>query len=128
MNIQEIITRMLHTRIAAIIAGLAMLLASCSSNTDWAEDYDIEWPLSTIESVSPLAAAPGATITITGKNLQHTYYIYIGTFACDILSKSESTVKAKVPEQLTEKSPISVYNLYRRTFVFDGGLFSPTRP
>ena len=107
----------------------ALLLVGCNTdeNNEWSKNYDIEWPVSTIENVQPLSASPGETLTITGKNLQHTYYFYIGTVSCTIDSKSDTQLQIIVPAQVRDESPISVVNLYRRTFVYNL-YFTPILP
>jgi hypothetical protein len=107
----------------AIVTGI--LTCCTEDNNEWSKDYDIEWPVSTITNVQPLSAAPGDIITITGTNLQHTYYLYIGSFECVINSKSETQLQVTVPATVTEPSTVSVYNLYRRSFEYPGGLFVP---
>ena len=115
-----------YTLIWSWMCLTTILLVGCTTDDNtWSEDYDIEWPITTIESVQPLAAAPGATLTITGKNLQHTHYFYIGNFACEIVSKSDGQLTVLVPDQVTERSQISVLNVYRRTFVFKEAMFTP---
>jgi hypothetical protein len=104
-----------------------MLALTCCSedNNEWSKDYDIDWPVSTITNVQPISAVPGDVITITGTNLQHTYTFYIGSFSCEVTEKSETQLKVVVPKAITEPSIVSVFNLYRRTFEYTGGLFTP---
>jgi hypothetical protein len=113
-----------------LICLLTSGLASCGDDDDfeWSKDYDIEWPVSTITNVQPLNAAPGSTITITGTNLQHAYIVYIGSFASDILTKSDTQLTVKVPAAFSEPSTVAVYNIYRRTFPFTGGELIPIEP
>ena len=102
----------------------ALFIVGCSSDPDdhvWSKDYDIEWPVTTIESVQPLSASPGATLTVTGKNMQYTHYFYIGTAACEILSKSDGQLTVKVPTGLSVSSEIALMNLYRRRYVYNDG-------
>ncbi|MDR1344171.1 MAG: IPT/TIG domain-containing protein [Tannerellaceae bacterium] len=109
------------------LMALAVLILTCCTedNNEWSKDYDIEWPVSTITNVQPISAAPGDIITITGANLQHTYYFYIGSFDCEVIEKSESQLKVKVPALVTEASTVSVFNVYRRTYIYPDGLFTP---
>ncbi|MDR1500177.1 MAG: IPT/TIG domain-containing protein [Tannerellaceae bacterium] len=113
--------------LTACLTTIVMLtLAGCADdNNEWSKDYDIEWPVSTITAVQPLQAAPGDLITITGVNLQHTYYFYIGSFDCEVVNKSETSLTIRVPALVTEASSISVFNVYRRTYVYPDGLFTP---
>jgi hypothetical protein len=110
-----------------IPACLMLLIMTCCAedNNEWSKDYDIEWPVSTITNVQPLSAVPGDIITITGTNLQYTYTFYIGSFACEVTNMSDTQLSVKVPELVTEESTVSVLNLYRRSYIYEGGLFTP---
>ena len=100
-------------------------LTSCEDKKEWSENYDIEWPVSTIENVQPMSAAPEAVITITGKNLHLTGQLYIGDFACKVITMTETQLTVEVPERVTEASEVSVSNTFRRTFIYKQGLFVP---
>ncbi|MDR1556721.1 MAG: IPT/TIG domain-containing protein [Tannerellaceae bacterium] len=103
---------------AGCLIGLIMLIGMSCRDQEWSEDYDIEWPLTTIESVQPLSAPVGSILTVTGKNLDFTYIFRIGSFECEVLEKTPGQLKVKVPPSVTEVSVVSVYNLYRRNFEF----------
>ena len=118
-------TKIKNSFLASFICFSMLALTCCEDDREWSEDYDIVWPITTIENVQPMSASPGDIITISGKNLQHTYNFYIGNFTCEIVSKTESQLTIVVPENVTEQSTISVFNLYRRTYVFEGGMVSP---
>lgn len=109
----------------SLMCFIVLMLTSCSEDKEWSEDYDINWPLTTIESVQPLSTVPGDIITVTGKNMQFTNIFYIGSFACEVVTTSENQLTVKVPDLVTKESVISVYNVYRRTFVFEKGVFTP---
>jgi hypothetical protein len=111
---------------AALLCLITLTVASCRDQ-EWSEDYDIEWPVSTIDNVQPLAAPVESILTVTGKNLDFTYIFRIGSFECEVLEKSPTQLKVKVPAAVTEVSSISVYNLYRRTFEFTEK-FTPLLP
>ena len=108
--------------LAGALCCLAALALSSCRDREWSEDYDIEWPVSTIESVEPLQGPPGSILTVTGRNLDFTYIFRIGSFECEVIEKTATQLRVKVPEALLEESSISVYNLYRRTFEFEGTL------
>lgn len=110
--------------LAGALCCLAALALSSCRDREWSEDYDIEWPVSTIESVEPLQGPPGSILTVTGRNLDFTYIFRIGSFECEVIEKTATQLRVKVPEALLEESSISVYNLYRRTFEFEG-TFTP---
>jgi len=110
--------------------GLLMLILSLTccteDNNEWSKDYDIEWPVSTITSVQPMSASAGDVITISGANLQFTNILYFGAIDCtkDILTKSETQLTLRLPATVVQVGTVSVYNLYRRMYVFTD-LFTP---
>ncbi len=57
--------------ILSLVLSSMLIFSSCEEKP-WSEDYDIEWPVTTIENVTPLTAAPGDVLTITGQNLNYT--------------------------------------------------------
>ncbi len=124
-NIKEMKTNINRHLLWSLMCFIVLMLTSCSEDKEWSEDYDINWPLTTIESVQPLSTVPGDIITVTGKNMQFTNIFYIGSFACEVVTTSENQLTVKVPDLVTKESVISVYNVYRRTFVFEKGVFTP---
>jgi hypothetical protein len=110
--------------LAGALCCLATFALSSCRDQEWSEDYDIEWPVTTIESIEPLQGPPGSILTVAGRNLDFTYIFRIGSFECEVLEKTATQLRVKVPEALLEESSISVYNLYRRTFEFEG-TFTP---
>jgi hypothetical protein len=103
---------------ATFLFCLAVLALTSCRDEAWSEKYDIEWPVSTITSVQPLSAPVGSILTVTGENLDFTYIFRIGSFECEVLEKTASQLKVRVPASVTETSTVSVYNLYRRTFEY----------
>jgi hypothetical protein len=95
-----------------------MLTFMSCNDKEWSENYDIEWPVTTIESVQPLSAPVESILTVTGTNLDFTYIFRIGSFECVVLEKTATQLKVQVPASVTETSTVSVYNLYRRNFEF----------
>lgn len=124
-NLKEMKTNIKTHLLWTFLCFMVLMLTSCSEDKEWSEDYDINWPLTTIESVQPLSAVPGDIITVTGENMQFTNVFYIGSFACEVVTTSENQLTVRVPELITQESVISVYNIYRRTFVFKNGVFTP---
>jgi hypothetical protein len=110
----------------ALAGVLVVLTAGCekdpSAGDDFSKDYDIPWIVSRITNVSPIEAAPGANITLTGENLGTNFVqsdgFSIGAFPCTIVSQNTTSVTITVPMGVIEPSDISVYNLHNRTFVY----------
>lgn len=100
-----------------LFISLLVGLTSCQED-DFSADYDIKWPISTIERVEPLSQEGGKTITVYGQNLQFVYNFYIGSIVCEIVETSDGQLTVKVPLAIEEKSPISLTNLYNRKFEY----------
>lgn len=106
---------------------LIFLLSSCEEEKDWSEDYDIDFPVSTISSVSPLQQTIGGEVTISGENLEHVLFVSLGNLRCDIVSQTTGTIVVTIPEN-AEKSYMSVENKYQRVYVFEDEKFTPIAP
>ena len=101
-------------------------LTCCEDDKGWSENYDIEWPVSTITGFSPATARPGETITITGTNLNYVLNVYIGQLSCQIDNdRSATQLTITVHPQVTDPSEVSILNCYDRVFVSKAGLFIP---
>ncbi|KAA6313915.1 hypothetical protein EZS27_035394 [termite gut metagenome] len=119
--------RLRYASILWCLATLMFLLACCSDEKEFSADYDIEWPVSSIDRIEPINQKVGETIEVTGKNLQHTVSFYIGSISCKIITKSENKLIVEVPLTVAERSSISITNLYNRKFNFSE-LFIPILP
>ncbi|MDR1356084.1 MAG: IPT/TIG domain-containing protein [Tannerellaceae bacterium] len=109
--------RQMYTPLWSLLCLIMLTFMSCNDK-EWSENYDIEWPVTTIESVQPLSAPVESILTVTGTNLDFTYIFRIGSFECVVLEKTATQLKVQVPASVTETSTVSVYNLYRRNFEF----------
>jgi hypothetical protein len=129
-----------------LMATLAMFATSCSEK-EFSEDYDIPWVVSTITGVTPLTAAPGTPITITGTNLSTEWVppsvmgqfcfdgggfeiciptglessgVTIGTALCEIVSQTDTQIVILAPGGFSTTKPVDIWliNLHNRTFVY----------
>ncbi len=98
-------------------------LLSCQEK-EWSEDYDIDYPVSTVASFAPTQQKVGGEVTITGVNLEHVLYVSIGNLRCTIKSKNSTTIVITIPAN-TPKSYISVENVYMRKYVYEKEVFTP---
>jgi len=94
--------------------GLALisLLAGCKQDQPFSQDYDIDWPLPTVTSITPAEAMIDTEITIEGTNLDRVIQVVIGSNNRtidndDIVSKSPTEVVIRVP-RLTETGVVTV--------------------
>jgi hypothetical protein len=102
---------------------IVFALLSCREDKEWSEDFDIEYPVSTITSFSPTAQAVGGDITISGTNLEHALFVRIGNAECEIKSKTSTSIVVTVSEFAQDKDFVSVENIYTRQFVYETELF-----
>jgi hypothetical protein len=98
--------------------ALMMITLYACDEKDYSEDYDVDWPIPAISSVSPEQAPIESEITITGVNLDKTNRVTIGTVAAEIISKSETQVVVKVP-RLASNDKIKLTTLYKREAISD---------
>jgi hypothetical protein len=109
-----------------LMGAIAVLTAGCqkdlSPEESFSQNYDIPWKISRITNVTPIEAAPGTNITLTGENLGTDLVLpsgfLIGTLSCAVVSQTATTVVITVPATVTEPLDISVRNLHNRTFVY----------
>jgi len=98
-------------------------LVSCEEK-EWSENYDIDYPVSTITSVSPMQQKIGGEVSITGSNLEYVLYVSIGNLRCVIKSKNTDSIVITIPAN-APKDFISIENIYMRKFVYEKEVFIP---
>jgi hypothetical protein len=113
-----------HLLFIALLGGTAAFTAGCSKEKEFSADYDIPWKVSRITNITPIEAASGANITLTGENLgadlvSPTDGFLIGTLTCTVVSQAATSVVITVPAKITEPEDVSVRNLHNRTFVYE---------
>jgi hypothetical protein len=109
------------------ISLLMTALSGCYEEKEWSEDYDIDYPISTITSVSPMEQTVGGLVTITGENLDIVLTVNIGAVICEIVSQTSTQIVFKVPAA-ADKDRVSVTNKYDRQFIYKEGFFIPVEP
>lgn len=97
-------------------------LLSCAEEKPWSEDFDIDYPVSSISSVSPMAQTIGGEVTISGANLEHVLVVRIGNSECTITSQSAGSITFTVSD-FAQTNYVSVENLYMREFVYEEAIF-----
>jgi len=98
-------------------------LQSCEEK-EWSEDYDINYPVSTITAISPLQQKSGGEVTISGTNLDLVSFVSLGNLRCTIKSKNSATIIVTIPNN-AQKNFVSVENIFMRKFVYEKGIFVP---
>ncbi|MCU0449567.1 MAG: IPT/TIG domain-containing protein [Bernardetiaceae bacterium] len=76
-------------------------------------DFKVMQPPPVVDKFVPTEALPGEVVTITGKIFDNLQGVNFGTLPAEIVGRSATEVKVKVPAGLTDKAPITV--------VTDGG-------
>jgi hypothetical protein len=102
--------------------ALAALLAGTNGCTkkDFSADYDINWPVPVIASITPLRDTIGKTITINGEKFDKLSKVTIGSPETDarIISASATQIKVQIP-RIVNAGPITVYTNYKQKKVSD---------
>ena len=88
--------------------------------TEFSENYDINWPVPKITSFTNVKEEVGKTITITGSDFEKITAVNIGTPAtqASIVSSTATSIVVRVP-RLVNAGPISVSTAYKRTTISD---------
>jgi len=113
-----------YISLIVFVSVLLTGLTGCYKEKEWSEDYDIDYPVSTITNVSPMKQNIGGSVTITGTNLEHVTSVSIGNLRCEITSQSTSSIVFTVPED-AQNNFLSVENKYGRVFVYEENVFVP---
>ncbi len=97
-----------------VFAAVVLFFTACEDK-EWSEDYDINWPVPEITSLSTTEAFIDEVITVSGANLEKTTAIKLAGQECEIVegSVSASSVQFKVARR-AQTGLISVKNVYRR--------------
>lgn len=97
-----------------IFAMIAALFFACEDK-QWSEDYDIQWPVPVINSLSSEEAFVSEEITITGKNLDKVSKITLSGQECEIVEGSASDTQIKfLIARRASSGEVVVRNIYRR--------------
>ena len=99
-----------------VIAALTLIVPGCDDN-NWSEDYDIDWPVSAIESISAEEVTIDDIVTITGTNLDKVYKIYLADQECAIVDGSATATQIQfVVGRRASTGFIKLENVYDRVF------------
>lgn len=104
--------------VVALLLGLG--LTACKQEEPFSQNYDIDWPLPTITSITPQEAMIESEITLQGTNLDRVTEVQLGsnrrTISNDeIVSKSSTEVVIKVPRLTEAGTAIVSTNLGKST-------------
>lgn len=101
-----------------LIFATALLLGGCDEN-QWSEDYDIEWPVTSIQEVSSNDVMVSDVVTITGELMDKGYKVYLGGQACEIVegSVTETELQFIVGRRATTGF-VEIENLYDRVYTY----------
>jgi len=113
-----------YISLIVFISVLLTSLTGCYKEKEWSEDYDIDYPVSTITDVSPMKQNIGGSVTITGTNLEYVQSVNIGNLSCEIQSQSSTNIVFIVPGA-AQRNFVSVENKYARLFIYEQEVFEP---
>ena len=111
-----------------VIATMALLVSGCEDK-QWGEDYDIEWPVSAITSISSDDVMIDDVVTITGSNLDKVYKVYLSEKECTVVegSATESQIQFVVGRRATTGF-LSLTNLYDREYTYEEATIKVSYP
>ena len=103
-----------------LISTASLLWSSCCDEDDFSKDYDINFPVATIETASAETPFIETVVTLTGSNFSTATSISIDSynFAIGKVSDDETTVEITVPRVVTA-GLLKVTNKYGRVFQSD---------
>lgn len=102
-----------------LFATTGFILGSCHDD-DFSENYDINFPVATITSVSKTNPYVDEEITLSGENLNTATSVSIGSYRFNLVSTSEDGLSAVVAVPRTvEAGALTILNKYKRTFESD---------
>ncbi len=115
--------------ILALASFAAMLIAACTKEKEYSDDFDIAYPLPVLSDFSPKEQFIDGEITITGNNLDKTNKVTVGAnnAVATVLSKSATEVKVKLPRYITGPGLINLYTAYKNETVSKDN-FTPKYP
>jgi hypothetical protein len=89
--------------VVALTCGLGMLLSGCSKNPlpDWEDPWPTGNEAPTISSAAPDSGVAGATVKLSGSNMNATAdnnFVLLGPYLCTVSAASASDVTIAVPD------------------------------
>ncbi|MGQ8335525.1 hypothetical protein ACUNWD_03180 [Sunxiuqinia sp. A32] len=102
---------------------LILLFSLGCEDHQWSEDYDINLPLSVVNSISTKSAMVSDQVSLTGTVLDKVSNVWIGKVECKIVDGSQNSgdLSFIVPRRAIS-GPVVLKNLYRRVTESDSTL------
>lgn len=94
------------------LAVLSLGLNACFNKVT-PEEYDINYPVPNITSLSATTDTVGKTLTLRGTNFEKLNSVNFGTMKAEVVSSSATEIVVKIPRQATS-GPVTVRNLYKK--------------
>lgn len=110
----------------AIVCSLVLLIiAGCTKVKNFSTDYDVNWPVPVITSISSVKDTIGKTIVITGTSFDKLSKVAMGNpeTQADIITSSANSITIRIPRTVST-GPVTVYTNYRQKGV-STQLFTP---
>jgi len=101
-----------------VIAAVTLIVSGCEENK-WSEDFDIDWPVSAVQSVSADDVMIDEVVTITGTNMDKVYKIYLAGQECAIVDGSATATQIQfIVGRRASTGFVNVENVYDRVFEY----------
>jgi hypothetical protein len=99
------------------LVGFSTLWA-CQKEKIFGEDYDINFPVPTVATVSTKSALIGSTVTLNGTNFDKVTSVKVGAEGAEgkIIEKTATSITVQLP-RVFSKGPFTVTNSYKQTSV-----------
>lgn len=99
----------------SLVFSLALFAQSCTKSMNFSEQYDINWPVPIIKTISPLKDTIGKTITITGEYFDKLTKVTVGNPETEAIVKSATATQivVTIPRNLNSGA-VTVYTNYKQ--------------
>ena len=103
------------SQIALAFATGVLLFSGCTKSKEFSSDYDIQWPVPKITTVTPLKDTIGKTITITGEKFEKLTRVTIGNPETEaaVVSSNATQVIVRIP-RTANAGPVTIYTNYNQ--------------
>jgi hypothetical protein len=110
---------------ALLVSTGFLIFSGCTKVNDFSTDYDIEWPVPKIVSISPVRETIDKTITITGTSFEKLSKVAIGNPETEavVVSSSATQIVARIPRSVNA-GPVTIYTKYNQKGVSEQ-VFTP---
>ena len=99
-----------------LYAAVSTAVFGCKKDDPFSKDYDINFPVATVSTISDEKPFVGDTIKVEGENMTSVQSIAIGAYTFKIIEKTNTYLMVQVP-RIVEGGVFTIMNAYKRQFV-----------